>query len=82
MSKSLEIVWGEVIHVGDVAQIPQRLDGKHTEYAHLLSSAPELLEALKELLSVSSNPLHLPATKRDAEDKARAAIAKATGESA
>ena len=40
----------------------------------------DLLGALKELLSVSSNPSYLPATKRGVEDKARAAIAKATGE--
>lgn len=42
----------------------------------------ELLEALKELLNASASPLHMPVTKAAAEKKARAAIARATGEAA
>ncbi|QXR37264.1 hypothetical protein EGK70_007175 [Alcaligenes aquatilis] len=47
--------------------------------AGLIAAAPDLLNALEALLSVSASHLHMPATKSAAERQARAAIAKATG---
>ena len=43
--------------------------------AHLIAAAPELLDALEELLAATQHLEPCPATA----DKARAAIAKATG---
>lgn len=36
---TVEIEWGNPIRIGDIAEVPQRLDGKHTEYAYRIAAA-------------------------------------------
>ena len=57
-----EMVWGAIVREAD---------------AHLISAAPELLEALENLLKVHEGK---DGTQHNAVDIARAAIAKAEGE--
>lgn len=54
-----------------VATIPRAFDGDYSEAnAHLIAAAPDLLAALKEVVTISDR-------KHDAWDRAKAAIAKA-----
>ena len=71
-----------------LAQVVVRMDDEDEDSgwllanAHLIAAAPELLEALQRL-SDQCERLRLSGQKEtDAERKARAAIAKATGEQA
>lgn len=50
--------------------------------ARLIASAPDLLEALKELVDANDDAAHPQWKGSPVENMARAAIAKATGESA
>ncbi len=56
--------------VGHVGRTQARGEEKNLANARLMAAAPDLLEALKEVLAISDR-------KHDAWDKAHAAIAKA-----
>lgn len=77
------ITWGHVIDIGGIATVPQTLDGRHTANSHLIAAAPELLEALHEIVEFfQPNAWGSVTNRNDALAKARAAITKATGETA
>jgi hypothetical protein len=82
-----EIEWGLCISIAGIAQVPQTADGTHTGNALLISAAPDLLEALKEITADYSDRFDIddPSTNpgiKSSVKQARAAIVKATGEQA
>ena len=77
-------VFSDGARQGDVAYMQHGLWGDHQALANarLIASAPDLLEALREMLAVYGNDGHFHAPALRATRAARAAIAKATGEAA